>query len=338
MTALDPPTPAGAPRWRPWHGRPRTRDLLCLAGITLSMLYALAMIPLTPGLIATRPVLLELLSGSTSSVVAAGAFAAIESKLQLTVVVAAALPGLVKFDLLFWWAGVLWGHRIVQLLARHSQQAARFAERAERRGARFAGAAVLLSAFLPVPTPLVYAAAGWAGLRLIPFVLFDLIGSAAWAAFLATLGYLLGASGVAAADLVSRYALVTMLVLAAAAIAPHGWHVLRARRAARARARARSASAPAAGQKPRHLVAPRSPAAQTLVHDRDGLRRRPRRRTSARRGQPEPQRRGHRRADAASRLSGWLRQTVASAEQGEYRLAAEEVFASPSRCTSRLTR
>lgn len=258
MTALDSPEPAGpglarqagvpqamvaaAARpgtslgWRPWAGQPRKRDLLCLAGITLSVLYGLAMIPLTPGLIATRPVLLELLSGGTSSVVAAGAFAEVESKLQLTVVVAAALPGMMKFDLLFWWAGVLWGHRIVAMLARHSRHAAAFAWRAERQGSRFAGAAVLLSAFLPVPTPLVYAAAGWVGLRLIPFAVCDLIGSAAWAAFLAMLGYLLGTSGVTAANLVSRYALVTMLGLGTIAIAPHAWHVLRARRAARHRA------------------------------------------------------------------------------------------------------
>ena len=230
--------PARPRQWRPWPGRPRARDLLCLAGITLSGLYGLAMIALTPGLIATRPMLLELLSGSTTSIVAAGAFAHIASKLQLTVVIAAGLPGLMKFDLLFWWAGVLWGHRIVELLARHSRHAAAFARQAEQRGSGFAATGVLLSAFLPVPTPLVYAAAGWAGLRLIPFIVFDLIGSAAWAALLAVLGYMLGTSGVAAANLVSRYALVTMIALGAIAVVPHAWHVLRARQEARARLRA----------------------------------------------------------------------------------------------------
>jgi membrane-associated protein len=228
--------PVRPPRWRPWPGRPRARDLLCLAGILLSVLYGLAMIALTPGLIATRPLLLELLSGSTTSIVAAGAFADVASKLQLTVVIAAGLAGMMKFDLLFWWAGVLWGHRIVQLLARRSRHAAAFARQAERKGSGFAGIAVLLSAFLPVPTPLVYAAAGWAGLRLIPFICLDLIGSAAWSAFLAVLGYLLGTSGVAAANLVSRYALVTMIGLGVTAIAPHAWQVLRARQAARVRA------------------------------------------------------------------------------------------------------
>jgi hypothetical protein len=49
--------------------------------------------------------------------------------------------------------GVLWGHRVVDMLARRSRQAAAFARQAERRGSRLAGLAVLLSAFLPVPSP-----------------------------------------------------------------------------------------------------------------------------------------------------------------------------------------
>jgi len=211
--------------------RARARDLLCLAGLVLSALYGFAMIPLTPGLIATRPVLLELLSGSTSSVVAAGAFSEIESKLQLTVVVAAAVPGMMKFDCC---SGGLaccggtgsWRCSPGAAGAPPPSPAGRATGLQVRRDR------VLLSPFLPVPTPLVYAAAGWAGLRLIPFVVCDLIGSAAWAALLAVLGSLLGTSGVTAANLVSRYALITMIVLAAIAIVPHAWHVLSARRRA----------------------------------------------------------------------------------------------------------
>jgi membrane-associated protein len=223
------------PRWQPWLGQPRARDLLCLAGIALSGLSALAMISLTPALIATRPVLLELLSGSTSSIMAAGAFSHVEGKLQLTAVVAAALPGMMKFDLLFWCAGALWGRRVAEMLARRSRRAASFARQAEQRGSRLAGPAVLLSAFLPVPSPLVYSAAGWVGLRLIPFIILDLIGSAVWAALLAVLGYMLGSNGVAAANLVSHYALAAITGLTAIAIAPHAWHALRSRRASLAR-------------------------------------------------------------------------------------------------------
>ena len=226
------------PRWRPWLVPPRVRDQLCLAGIALSGLYALAMISLTPALISTRPVLLELMSGSTSSIMAAGAFSHVEGKLQLTAVVAAALPGMMKFDLLFWCAGVLWGQRVAEMLARRSRHAAAFARQAEQRRAKFAGPAVLLSAFLPVPSPLIYAAAGWAGLRLIPFIILDLIGSAVWAALLAVLGYLMGSSGVAAANLVSHYAIASVTGLTAIAIAPHAWHALRSRQASWARSRA----------------------------------------------------------------------------------------------------
>ena len=64
----------------------------------LSLGYGFAAIPLTPELIASHPVLLEMLTGSTASVVAAGAFSGIDSKLQLGVVIAAALPGLIMFD------------------------------------------------------------------------------------------------------------------------------------------------------------------------------------------------------------------------------------------------
>jgi len=226
------------PDWRPWPGSPRARDLLCLAGITLSGLYALAMITLTPVLIATRPVLLELLSGSTTSIMAAGAFSDVESKLRLTVVAAAALPGMMKFDLIFWCAGVLWGHRVMEMLAQRRRHAAAFARQAEQRGSRFAGLAVLLSAFLPVPSPLIYAAAGWAGLRLIPFILLDFIGSAMWAALLTVFGYLLGTNGIAAANLVSHYAFASIAGLTAIAIAPHAWHALRSRQASLACSRA----------------------------------------------------------------------------------------------------
>jgi membrane-associated protein len=233
---------ARPPSWRPWLGRPRVADLVCATAIALSGLYALAMIPLTPALIATHPVLLEVLSGSTPSIVAAGAFSDVDNKLQLSVVVAAALPGLMKFDVLFWWAGVLWGHRAVEWLGHHHIRAAAAARRAEQRGWRFAGPLVLLSSFLPgAPTPLAYATAGWVRLRLLPFLVFDVIGSLAWAALLAGFGYELGPSGVTAANLVSRYALLATIALLAIAGAPHAWHVLRVRRR-RAAARRRLAT------------------------------------------------------------------------------------------------
>jgi membrane protein DedA with SNARE-associated domain len=234
-TAL--PEPAGpsrqsAAQWRPWHGRPRARDLICFLAIMVSWLYGLAMIPLTPTLIATHPLLLEMLSGSNPAIVAAGSFSGIKSKLALAVVIAGAMPGM-KFDWVVWWAGRLWGRRMVDTLGRHSRRTGAIAARAERRGTRFARPAVLLSALVPVCTAPVYAAAGWVGLPLVPFMVLDAIGCATRASLLATSGYLLGSRGVAVANLVARYALVSVGVLAAATLGPYMWHTWQGRRKGR---------------------------------------------------------------------------------------------------------
>jgi membrane-associated protein len=247
MTAPQPPQLPGQPaqagasgrasrfaRWLPWHGRARARDVCCAIAIAVSAVYAIATVPLTPALISTHPVLLELLTGSNSSVVAAGAYSDVDSKLQLAVVVIAALPGMMRFDWVYWWAGRLWGHSIVERLGHRSPRSAALASLVETRGRRFAGPLVALAAFLPSgASTAVYAAAGWAGLPLLQFVLFDALGSAAWTALLAVGGYLLGSEGVTMATLASRYALVTVCVLVAAMIAPPLWHSWRDRRAAK---------------------------------------------------------------------------------------------------------
>src|SRR5499427_4503789 len=224
-------------RRRPWHGRPRTSDVLCALAIVVSGVYAVATIPLVPALIASHPVLLELLTGSTSSIMAAGAYSGAQSKLQLALVVVAALPGIMRFDWVFWWAGRLWGHRIVERLGHSSPRMARLAGIAEARGRRWAGPLVALAAFLPSgASTAVYAAAGWAGLPLLAFVLWDTLGSAAWVSVVAVGGYLLGSDGVTLAGLVSRYAMVTICVLVVLFIAPQAWRSWREWRAAKAAA------------------------------------------------------------------------------------------------------
>jgi membrane-associated protein len=221
--------------WRPWHGKPRARDVLCVLAIAVSAVYAVAAIPLTPALIASHPVLLELLTGSTSSIISAGAYADVDTKLQLALVVVAALPGIMRFDWVYWWAGRLWGHRIVERLGQRSPRMTRLAGLAEARGQRWAGPMVALAAFLPGgASTAVYAAAGWAGLPLLAFVLWDTLGSAAWISVVALGGYLLGSDGVTLAELASRYATVTIIVLVVMLIAPQAWHSWREWRAGKA--------------------------------------------------------------------------------------------------------
>src|SRR5262249_60016720 len=212
-------------RWRPWHGRPRVRGGLCALAITVSAGSPIVAIPLTPALISSHPVLLELLTGSTSSIMAAGAYSGVDSKLQLALVVVAALPGIMRFDWVYWWAGRLWGHRIVERLGQRSPRMARLAGLAETRGRRWAGPLVALAAFLPGGASVaVYAAAGWTGLPLLAFVPWGTLGSAAWISIVALGGYLPRRDGGPPAGLGSRFAPVTLIAAVAPLVAAPGAH------------------------------------------------------------------------------------------------------------------
>lgn len=190
----------------PWSGKPGRLDILCWAGITLSGLYYLALLPLRASLVGTHPVLLELLNGSTEAIVAAAAFARVGHG-SLTVVMLAAIPGLMKFDLLYWWAGRLWGERVILLLSGRRKHGPRFIARVRRWGRKFTWPAVLVSSFLPVPNAIVFAVAGWAGMTWVTFLVLDAISSLLWAGLLAGLGYALGQHAVTVAQTVSRYGL-----------------------------------------------------------------------------------------------------------------------------------
>jgi membrane-associated protein len=199
--------PAKADPWTdprlPWYGKPRAVDILCWAGIVLSGVFYWALLPLRLSLIGTHPVVAELLNGSTESIISAAAFARVGDG-TLAVVLLAAIPGLMKFDILYWWAGRLWGERFIKVLL-GSQRADKHMARAQRAGRKFTWPAVLVSSFLPIPRAIIFVMAGWAGMRLATFLILDLIGVLLWAGLLAGLGYTLGQHAVVAAKTVSHY-------------------------------------------------------------------------------------------------------------------------------------
>jgi hypothetical protein len=73
MTTTVPPgdevSPSGA-------ARPRA-EIVCVTGIAVKTVFALALLPLAPSLLGTDPVLLDALRGSTSAIASGGAFARI---------------------------------------------------------------------------------------------------------------------------------------------------------------------------------------------------------------------------------------------------------------------
>jgi len=196
----------------PWAGKAGRADILCWAGIMLSGIFIWATLPLRASLVGTHPVLLVLLNGSTEGIVSAAAFARVGHG-TLIVVLLAAIPGLMKFDLLYWWAGRLWGERVIALLSGRRNRGARYMSRVQRWGRKFTWPAVVISPFLPLPNAIIYVIAGWAGMRLVTFVILDIIGSLMWAGTLAGLGYALGHHAVVVAQSISHYGLWISLAL-----------------------------------------------------------------------------------------------------------------------------
>lgn len=196
-----------ADRWNdpqlPWNGKPRAADILCWLGIVVSGLFYWVLLPLRLSLVGTHPVLAELLNGGTESIISAAAFARAGDG-TLVVAVLAAIPGLMKFDALYWWAGRLWGERFIMTLP-GSRRVAKHMARVQRNGRKFAWPAVVVSSFLPIPKAIIYVIAGWAGMRLVTFLILDLIGALLWAGLLAGVGYTLGHHAVVAAKTISHY-------------------------------------------------------------------------------------------------------------------------------------
>ena len=187
----------------PWAGKPRAADIICWLGIVLSGVYYWALLPLRVSLVGTHPVVAELMNGGTESIISAAAFARTGHG-TLVVVLLAAIPGLVKFDALYWWAGRLWGERFIMALP-GSRRAARHMARIQQAGRRFTWPAIVISAFLPIPRAVILVVAGWAGMRLVTFLVLDVIGALLWTGLLAGLGYSLGHHAVVAAQTVSHY-------------------------------------------------------------------------------------------------------------------------------------
>jgi membrane protein DedA with SNARE-associated domain len=196
-----------APSPTPWIGRPAREDKIILAAFAASGILPLALMPLVPVLVASHPALLELIRGSTASIINMGARARV-GEASMIAAVLLGVPSLMMFDWASWWAGRRWGDRVfVWLLGGPGPRTERRLARLHGVEARVGPVAVVLAYLLPLPRALVYAAVGDGGMRLWVFLVLDALGTVLWTALLAFAGWELGQSAVDVADEIARYGL-----------------------------------------------------------------------------------------------------------------------------------
>jgi membrane-associated protein len=138
-------------------------DRIIAVGIAVAGLYGLVLLPLVPLLGSSHPALLELVRGSTASIVNMGARASV-GQTSFALAVLLGVPSVMMFDWLFWWAGRRWGDRVfIWLLGRDDGKAKRRLARMRWLERSFGPLAVVLAPVLPIPSPLIYAAVGDGG-------------------------------------------------------------------------------------------------------------------------------------------------------------------------------
>ncbi|WP_081748823.1 VTT domain-containing protein [Nocardiopsis sp. CNT312] len=226
---------------KPWEGKATRQDkalLACAIGIPAVFL---ALTPLKPLLIADHPITLTFLTGSNAGVGAAAAFASL-GEIPLWLVVVAGVFGKIKVDWLFWWLGRRWGRRFIAIIT-PGERAKRLADRMHDMNPWIVRGALTLSYLPGVPAALIHVTAGWTGMRLRTFFLFDALGALILTSVVTSVGYASGQAGVDIVLLVDRYALwFTVAIIFTMAF----WPVFKQVREDRAADRA---AAKAAGEK-----------------------------------------------------------------------------------------
>lgn len=205
--AADKPTIGrGGQVLTPWEGHATRADKIILSAIIASGIYGLATLPLIPWLLANHPVLLGALRGGMTAIVNLGALARV-GEVPILLALFVGLPATMMFDWAYWWAGRRWGERGMHMILGESPKTEVRLARVKRISERWGPAAVLTAYFLPIPTALIYVAAGWAGMSLGTFLVLDLLGTMLWLGLLCGLGYWIGQSAVDAVEAFSDYSL-----------------------------------------------------------------------------------------------------------------------------------
>jgi membrane protein DedA with SNARE-associated domain len=233
---------AGGPRL-PWEGKAQRADKVIVTAIMLSGVYYFVTMPLIPWMVSHHPVMLAAVRGGMTAIVTLGAMARI-GDVSIVTAVLVGLPATVMFDWAYWWAGRRWGeHSIHMIMGTPTKRTAARMAKVKRWSEKYGAWAVLTAYYLPVPTVLIYAAAGWAGMSLATFLILDIVGALLWVGLLAGLGYWIGQSAIDAVDKVGDYTLYFTIALVVVVV---GRSILTTRRQLQEIDREAAAAAPEA--------------------------------------------------------------------------------------------
>lgn len=185
--------PAQASPW-PWEGEATKADKWCWGAIMAISLYLLATLPFKALILSFNTYALAAFSGSNLAMIDIGARMRIGHEPYWWIGLLAAALTSIKFDWVYWWAGKLWGLKVIAMFTGPSKWAQRMAKVAERWAQRFGGLAIFLTWFVPfIPNVIVYAFVGLTGMRLRFFLLIDFIGAILYRSIFLYLGYRIGA-------------------------------------------------------------------------------------------------------------------------------------------------
>lgn len=191
----------------PWQGEPTAADKRCWGAIALLGVYGIVMLPLRGVLLGLGSYALAFVTGSNIAMVDIGAKAATGPEPWWWVALLAAALTSVKFDWIFWWAGKLWGHGMIEVLSGRSRWAARTGRYAESLARRFGGPAIFLAWFIPfLPGAIVAAFVGDVGMKARTYMLIDFLGGLAYRGLWMYLGYRIGEPAKDLVNNLARYA------------------------------------------------------------------------------------------------------------------------------------
>ena len=178
---------------------------------------------------------------------------AFQGHLSLPLVIVVGVVGELAGSSAAYGLGRLGGRRAVERYRRYLLMTRKDLDRAERFFTGRGAWSVALARVIPLVRAFAGLIAGFMEVPVLPFEIFNLIGTAVWVTALSVLGYNLGSDWTKASKTVSHAndALVIVVVLLLLALIAHKWHQLRKERAADALAAEAAPAAPEETPKPR---------------------------------------------------------------------------------------